>query len=98
MSPASAFVKACQAIVQIVQFFVDNAQRIADLINYTPEVLELSQVLNSIVGQSARDPALFRNPNGVYMKLANFRAVDPLHTSQGKLGLSRGGQGVDRSL
>jgi hypothetical protein len=29
------------------------------------------------------------------MKLANFRAVDPLHTSQGKRGLSRGGHGVD---
>jgi 5-methylcytosine-specific restriction enzyme A len=32
--------------------------------------------------------------NGVYMKLANFRAVDPLHTSQGKRGLSRGVNGV----
>jgi 5-methylcytosine-specific restriction protein A len=28
------------------------------------------------------------------MKLANFRAVDPLHTSRGKRGLSRGGNGV----
>jgi predicted HNH restriction endonuclease len=28
------------------------------------------------------------------MKLANFRAVDPLHTAQGKRGLSRGGHGV----
>ncbi|MBW4423103.1 MAG: DUF4157 domain-containing protein [Nostoc desertorum CM1-VF14] len=33
MSPASAFIKACQAIVQIVQFFMENAQRIAELIN-----------------------------------------------------------------
>ena len=33
LNPASAFIKACQAIVQIVQFFMDNAQRIADLIN-----------------------------------------------------------------
>jgi hypothetical protein len=33
MSPASAFVKGCQAIVSIVQFFMDNAQRIAALIN-----------------------------------------------------------------
>jgi 5-methylcytosine-specific restriction protein A len=37
---------------------------------------------------------LFRNRNGVNMKLANFRALDPLHTSQGKRGLSRGGNGV----
>jgi 5-methylcytosine-specific restriction protein A len=29
------------------------------------------------------------------MKLANFRAVDPLHTSQGKRGLSRGGYGTE---
>lgn len=36
-----------------------------------------------------------RHPNGVHMKLANFRAVDPLHTSQGKRGLSRGGRGVE---
>jgi hypothetical protein len=42
-----------------------------------------------------RDASLFRNPNEVYMKLANFRAVDPLHTSQGKRGLSRGGCGTE---
>ena len=45
-------------------------------------------------GAQAKDANLFRNPNGVYMKLANIRAVDPLHTSQGKRGLSRGGHGV----
>ncbi len=50
--------------------------------------------LNSLFGQQAKDATLFRNPNGVYMKLAKFRAVDPLHTSQGKRGLSRGGHGV----
>jgi 5-methylcytosine-specific restriction enzyme A len=50
--------------------------------------------LNSLFGEQAKDAALFRNLNGVYMKLANFRAVDPLHTSQGKRGLSRGGNGV----
>jgi 5-methylcytosine-specific restriction enzyme A len=58
------------------------------------EIVELSQTLNSLFGEQAKDAALFRNRNGVYMKLANFRAVDPLHTSQGKRGLSRGGNGV----
>jgi 5-methylcytosine-specific restriction protein A len=57
--------------------------------------MALSATLNSLFGEKAKDPNLFRNPNGVYMKLANFRAVDPLHTSLGKRGLSRGGQGAD---
>jgi CRISPR-associated protein Cas1 len=51
------------------------------------EVVELSRPLNALYDERARDASLFRNPNGVYMKLANFRAVDPLHTSQGKRGL-----------
>jgi hypothetical protein len=46
------------------------------------EIVELSQTLNSLFGKQAKDAALFRNRNGVYMKLANFRAVDPLHTSR----------------
>lgn len=35
----------------------------------------------------------FRNPNGVYMKLGNFRRLDPTYTSEGRSGLSRGGKG-----
>ena len=60
-----------------------------------PEVVELSLALNALYGERARDASLFRNPNGVYMKLANFRAVDPLYTSQGKRGLQRGGYGTE---
>jgi 5-methylcytosine-specific restriction enzyme A len=60
-----------------------------------PKVIELSRTLNALYGERARDASLFRNPNGVYMKLANFRSVDPLHTSQGKRGLSRGGFGTE---
>lgn len=32
----------------------------------------------------------FRNPNGVYMKLMNFRSYDPEFTKYGKVGLTRG--------
>jgi hypothetical protein len=49
--------------------------------------------LNSLFGEQAKDAVLFRNRNGIYMKLANFRAVDPLHTWQGTRGLSRSGNG-----
>lgn len=34
----------------------------------------------------------FRNVNGVYMKLMNFRRFDPVFTEAGKRGLARGGQ------
>lgn len=33
MTPASAFIKACKAIYDIVKFLIDHAQQIADLIN-----------------------------------------------------------------
>lgn len=35
----------------------------------------------------------FRNTSGVYMKLMNFRRLDPQYTSEGKKGLSRGAKG-----
>lgn len=35
----------------------------------------------------------FRNPNGVYMKLMNFRRFDPEFSAEGKVGLERGGKG-----
>lgn len=60
------------------------------------EIIELSSTLNSLFGARASDASLFRNPNGVYMKLANFRSVDPEYTAQGKLGLTRGGHSAEK--
>ena len=34
----------------------------------------------------------YRNPNGAYMKLMNFRRFDPEFTKEGKVGLTRGGK------
>lgn len=46
----------------------------------SPEIIELSALLNRIVGdQKATD---YRNPNGVYMKLMNFRRFDPVYQQQ----------------
>jgi 5-methylcytosine-specific restriction enzyme A len=53
-----------------------------------PDVIELSTVLNALPIHTDRpDAEKFRNPNGVAMKLGNFRAHDP---SQSVAGLSRG--------
>jgi 5-methylcytosine-specific restriction enzyme A len=55
------------------------------------EVRDLSAVLNKLghaLGHG--DYAKFRNANGVYMKMMNFRRFDPTYTSTGKVGLTRG--------
>ncbi|MFK4440704.1 putative HNH restriction endonuclease [Caballeronia udeis] len=57
----------------------------------SPEIVELSNILNSlgsVLGQRTGDS--YRNDNGVYMKLMNFRRLDPQYTAEGKKGLTRG--------
>jgi hypothetical protein len=57
------------------------------------EIIELSATLNRLaryLGLSREDR--FRNRNGVYMKLMNFRRFDPAFIDAGKVGLSRGGK------
>jgi len=54
-------------------------------------VIELSELLNKlgrVLGH--RDNETFRNANGVYMKMMNFRRFDQEYTSAGKVGLTRG--------
>jgi len=55
------------------------------------EVKALSDLLNRMgaaLGQA--EAATYRNPNGVYMKMMNFRRFDPEYTAGGKVGLTRG--------
>jgi 5-methylcytosine-specific restriction protein A len=54
----------------------------------SPEIVGLSSLLNRITGGSKGGD--FRNPNGVYMKMMNFRRFDPIYQAQGKTGLTRG--------
>jgi hypothetical protein len=54
-------------------------------------VQDLSAVLNrlgELLGRS--DYKKFRNPNGVYMKMMNFRRFEAAYTAAGKVGLTRG--------
>jgi 5-methylcytosine-specific restriction protein A len=56
-----------------------------------PEIIALSAEINAIakmLGAATSDT--LRNPNGVSMKLLNFRAHDPAYTARGRAGLSRG--------
>lgn len=52
--------------------------------NTSTKIKELSQFLNSLQLKIGGDlPDKFRNNNGVYMKLMNFRRFDPNHKSRG---------------
>ena len=56
-----------------------------------PKVIALSDVLNALPIHTTRpDIEKFRNPNGVALKLANFRAIDP---NDPATGMSAGGKG-----
>ncbi|MBO8169061.1 MAG: HNH endonuclease [Thermoanaerobacteraceae bacterium] len=55
-----------------------------------PNVIELSELLNKLPIHSNRpNQEKFCNPNGVHMKLMNFRAIDPNYPGKG---LQRGGK------
>jgi predicted HNH restriction endonuclease len=57
------------------------------------EVIGLSDVLNRMGSELAMGSRpTYRNANGVYMKLMNFRRFDPDYTNDGHVGLTRGGK------
>jgi 5-methylcytosine-specific restriction protein A len=61
-----------------------------------PAVAKLSQTLRSLdLGIERPDPEKFRNVNGVFMKLQNFKAVDPTYEGEG---LGRGATGREAEV
>jgi 5-methylcytosine-specific restriction protein A len=56
-----------------------------------PEVVALSQALRSLPLPLERpDPQRFRNVNGAFLKLQNFKSIDPEYTADGRVGMRRG--------
>jgi hypothetical protein len=56
-------------------------------------VIELSDTLNRLGRADRRRSPTHRNPNGVAMKLLNFRSLDPDYTATGKVGLHHTSRG-----
>lgn len=51
------------------------------------DLVELSEILNALpIHPDRPDAARYRNANGVYMKLMNFRAIDPGYSGRGLTG------------
>jgi 5-methylcytosine-specific restriction protein A len=68
-----------------------RAEFIPPLNHSSKELVELSQLLGRMARALGRSPGPdYRNANGVYMKLMNFRRFDPAFADAGKKGLSRG--------
>lgn len=58
--------------------------------NKNPKVIELSEILNKLPIHKEREENLkFRNPNGVGLKLSNFRAIDPDFDGKGMSSYSK---------
>lgn len=60
-----------------------------------PDVVALSALLREMAGSAGL--ATFRNPNGVAMKLMNFRSLDPAFTAGGGKGLASASK-LDREI
>jgi 5-methylcytosine-specific restriction protein A len=73
-------------LILALDLYFQCGQRVLD--DSDSRVIELSEVLNSLPIHSDRQVG-FRNPNGVAMKLANFRRLDPAAPGEGH-GLARG--------
>lgn len=57
------------------------------------DIAALSATLNALAAALGVPHAdTYRNANGVYMTLMNFRRFDPAYTAEGKVGLTRGGK------
>ena len=61
---------------------------------HSAEIVSLSEEISATAQKlGLTGSANFRNPAGVYMKLMNFRRLDPSYTEGGKVGLTRGAKG-----
>ncbi|WP_292959675.1 HNH endonuclease [Novosphingobium sp. UBA1939] len=59
----------------------------------SPKVAKLTEILRKLaVLKGGTLSPTFRNANGVYLKMMNFRRFDPAFLQQGKRGMQRGGK------
>lgn len=70
-----------EAILVLDLYFNKNLGSVS---SHNPEVISLSELLNKLpIHLCKPDKQKFRNPNGVVMKLANFKSIDPNYKGKG---------------
>ena len=76
-------------LILALTFYLTHCEHIPG--KTSTEIQKLSLLLNNMARQTGGGrEASYRNSNGVYMKLMNFRRFDPDYTKEGKVGLQRG--------
>jgi 5-methylcytosine-specific restriction protein A len=69
-------------LIVTLEFYLRHKSTIPN--KQSPEITELSDFLNRLQSKLGGDASdTFRNVNGVYMKLMNFRRFDPAYTGKG---------------
>ncbi|MPM74180.1 hypothetical protein SDC9_121165 [bioreactor metagenome] len=70
-----------EAILVLDVYFNNN---LGSINSNNPKVVALSELLNRLpIHIYKPDKQKFRNPNGVVMKLANFKSIDPNYKGKG---------------
>jgi 5-methylcytosine-specific restriction protein A len=76
-----------EAILALDLYFDKN---IGSMNSNNPKIVALSELLNRLpIHLHKPDQQKFRNPNGVVMKLANFKALDPNYQGKGLASYSK---------
>lgn len=76
-------------LIVALDFYLHHRNKIPG--KKSPEIIELSEQIQAIASQlGMRGNDKFRNENGVYMKLMNFKRIDPEITGSGRIGLQGG--------
>jgi 5-methylcytosine-specific restriction protein A len=81
-------------LILALDFYLRFRDRLPD--KASVEIADLSADINALGRRlGLAGGKTFRNPNGVYMKLMNFRRLDPQYIESGRVGLQRGGKGEE---
>ncbi|MTJ53377.1 hypothetical protein FJR38_12360 [Anabaena sp. UHCC 0253] len=65
LTPASAFVKACKMIIDVVKFFMERAQQIADLINAIIDSVTAASLSVDIASSNRKSNSSHRKCPGI---------------------------------
>jgi 5-methylcytosine-specific restriction enzyme A len=76
-------------LILALEFYMHHRDHMPSLTH--PESRELFTDINMILAEETKDEAAIRSLNGIFMKMRNFRALDPKYANQGKRGLSHVG-------
>ena len=63
-----------------------------------PEVIKCSNLLRSMNPSASIEDDKYRNSNGVYLRLMNYRSCDPFWLEQGKAGMNSGSKGKCKEI